>query len=76
MTIHSPGVAADAIAGPADSAAMGPALSRAAAVVAERAPTTRGPGSFRVAFVDALWNLTADEVDNLGRVSSREVVFS
>ncbi len=34
MTIHSPGVAADAIAGPADSAAMGPALSRAAAVVA------------------------------------------
>lgn len=47
----------------------------AAAVVAERAPTTKGPGSFRAAFIDALWNLTADDVDELGRVSCRQVMF-
>ena len=45
----------------------------AAAVIAERSAS--GPGSFRAAFIDALWNLTAEEVNSLGRVSLRVAEF-
>ena len=46
--------------------------SAAAAVAEKRAA---GPGSFRVHFIDALWNLSEEEVTRLGRMSSRKVRF-
>ena len=44
----------------------------AAAVIAEH--SARGPGSFRASFIDSLWNLTAEEVDTLGRASARTAI--
>lgn len=57
----------------AQAAAAAVASYNAAAVVAER--SARGPGSFRSAFIDALWNLTEEEVESLGRVSFRQATF-